>query len=171
MTPLGDCLIKLIHGGGYGGNRLHHLRGINKHILHTLNLQSLDHIWNYTYDWIHNFTKTGGTVSPLLQSCCHEQPVKSMYSGEGSLGTNPHEQSLKMLTLRLPAWRVLHLACISLLTKCNVFFSWTVPPPENVTVSCNNFHTTVYWNYSELLRQPLFKLKINSDLKWALLVF
>ncbi|XP_036805453.1 interferon gamma receptor 1 isoform X1 [Oncorhynchus mykiss] len=42
--------------------------------------------------------------------------------------------------------------------------STLVPPPENVTVSCNNFHTTVYWNYSELLRQPLFKLKINSDL-------
>ncbi|XP_070964963.1 interferon gamma receptor 1-like [Oncorhynchus clarkii lewisi] len=42
--------------------------------------------------------------------------------------------------------------------------STLVPPPENVTVSCNNFQTTVYWNYSELLRQPLFKLKINSDL-------
>ncbi|XP_038873666.1 interferon gamma receptor 1-like [Salvelinus namaycush] len=42
--------------------------------------------------------------------------------------------------------------------------STLVPPPENVTVSCNNFQTTVYWNYSELLRQPLFKLKISSDL-------
>ncbi|XP_071245148.1 interferon gamma receptor 1-like [Salvelinus alpinus] len=42
--------------------------------------------------------------------------------------------------------------------------STLVPPPENVTVSCNNFPTTVYWNYSELLRQPLFKLKISSDL-------
>ncbi|XP_052382026.1 uncharacterized protein LOC118374391 [Oncorhynchus keta] len=45
--------------------------------------------------------------------------------------------------------------------------STLVPPPENVTVSCNNFQTTVYWNYSELLRQPLFKLKINSDLNFS----
>uniref|UniRef100_A0A4W5PZ50 Fibronectin type-III domain-containing protein n=1 Tax=Hucho hucho TaxID=62062 RepID=A0A4W5PZ50_9TELE len=42
--------------------------------------------------------------------------------------------------------------------------STLVPPPENVTVSCNNLQTTVYWNYSELLRQPLFKLKITGDL-------
>ncbi|XP_038835229.1 interferon gamma receptor 1-like [Salvelinus namaycush] len=41
--------------------------------------------------------------------------------------------------------------------------STLVPPPENVTVSCNNLQTTVYWNYSELLRQPLFRLKITGD--------
>ncbi|CDQ97531.1 unnamed protein product, partial [Oncorhynchus mykiss] len=50
-----------------------------------------------------------------------------------------------------------------LLTKWNVLFSWTVPPPENVTVSCNNLQTTVDWNHSELLRRPLFKLKITGD--------
>ncbi|XP_070999826.1 interferon gamma receptor 1-like [Oncorhynchus clarkii lewisi] len=41
--------------------------------------------------------------------------------------------------------------------------STLVPPPENVTVSCNNLQTTVDWNHSELLRRPLFKLKITGD--------
>ncbi|XP_041732186.2 LOW QUALITY PROTEIN: interferon gamma receptor 1 [Coregonus clupeaformis] len=44
--------------------------------------------------------------------------------------------------------------------------STLVPPPENVTVSCNNFQTTVYWNYSELLHQPRFKLNISGDMGW-----
>ncbi|XP_064806592.1 interferon gamma receptor 1-like [Oncorhynchus masou masou] len=41
--------------------------------------------------------------------------------------------------------------------------STLVPPPENVTVSCNNLQTTVDWNHSELLRRPLFKLNITGD--------
>ncbi|XP_041730510.2 interferon gamma receptor 1-like [Coregonus clupeaformis] len=44
--------------------------------------------------------------------------------------------------------------------------STLVPPPEKVTVSCNNFQTTVYWNYSELLYQPDFKLNISGDYGW-----
>ncbi|XP_029595518.1 interferon gamma receptor 1 [Salmo trutta] len=38
-----------------------------------------------------------------------------------------------------------------------------VLPPENVTVNCNNLQTTVDWDHSERLRQPLFKLKITGD--------
>ncbi|KAL1005966.1 hypothetical protein UPYG_G00066250 [Umbra pygmaea] len=41
--------------------------------------------------------------------------------------------------------------------------STLVPPPENVTVSCNNFQTVVYWNYSEQHQHPLFDLKIKGD--------
>uniref|UniRef100_A0A4W5RPK9 Fibronectin type-III domain-containing protein n=1 Tax=Hucho hucho TaxID=62062 RepID=A0A4W5RPK9_9TELE len=41
--------------------------------------------------------------------------------------------------------------------------STLVPPPENVTVSCNNFRTTVDWNHSELLRQTHFNLTITGD--------
>ncbi|XP_034150384.1 interferon gamma receptor 1 [Esox lucius] len=41
--------------------------------------------------------------------------------------------------------------------------STLVPPPENVTVSCKNFRTIVYWNYSEPSPQTFFDLKITGD--------
>ncbi|XP_062400206.1 interferon gamma receptor 1 [Sardina pilchardus] len=36
--------------------------------------------------------------------------------------------------------------------------------PENVTVDCDNFDTMVYWNYSDLLIEPLFQLELKSDI-------
>ncbi|KAM4612384.1 interferon gamma receptor 1 [Polymixia lowei] len=36
-----------------------------------------------------------------------------------------------------------------------------VPPPQNVTVSCQNFQTIVYWNYSEQL-QTSFRLNMSG---------
>ncbi|NP_001347849.1 interferon gamma receptor 1b precursor [Salmo salar] len=57
-------------------------------------------------------------------------------------------------------------SCVSLtfLMVLVTAVSTLVPPPENVTVSCTNFQTTVYWNYSELLNQTLSKLILHGDL-------
>ncbi|KAJ8002016.1 hypothetical protein DPEC_G00175410 [Dallia pectoralis] len=52
---------------------------------------------------------------------------------------------------------------LSILVILIIGVSTLVPPPENVTVSCNNFKTIVYWNYSEPSRQPSFDLKVTSD--------
>ncbi|XP_029920524.1 interferon gamma receptor 1 [Myripristis murdjan] len=40
--------------------------------------------------------------------------------------------------------------------------SAAVPRPENVSVSCQNFHTVVYWNYSRQHPQTTFRLTIGN---------
>ncbi|XP_056136769.1 interferon gamma receptor 1 [Lampris incognitus] len=41
--------------------------------------------------------------------------------------------------------------------------SATVPPPENVTVDCQNFQPVVYWNYSQQLPQTVFAVNISGS--------
>ncbi|KAG7493000.1 hypothetical protein MATL_G00020680 [Megalops atlanticus] len=38
-----------------------------------------------------------------------------------------------------------------------------VPAPFNVTVTCHNFETIVYWKYSEVSQFPLFKVELIKD--------
>lgn len=37
-------------------------------------------------------------------------------------------------------------------------------PPYNVTVSCDNFETFVYWNYSHGILDPFFQVQLTSDI-------
>ncbi|XP_031417994.1 interferon gamma receptor 1 [Clupea harengus] len=55
------------------------------------------------------------------------------------------------------------ICAVGVLTSLDSGQAVVLPCPENVTVSCDNFETFVYWNYSEHLVDPFFQINLTMD--------